>query len=96
MNARSDDKFRFFWWRYILLSIPIAYLLSLVIQFKLTWVFWSYFAIMGVSALIAKWNVGEENKSNFISYSVHTAMICAFTLFMWGVVTHLITWLSSN
>ncbi len=88
-------RFKLYWWRYILLALPLSVLLGLVIKYKLTFFFWSYFAIMGISALIAKWYSGEENKNRFIAYSVHTAMVSVFALFMWGGVNYLIKWILS-
>lgn len=73
----------------------MTFLLSMVIRYKLTFLFWSYMAVMGISALITKWYTGEEDKNKFTSYSVHTAMVCAFTLFLWGGFHYLSTWLSN-
>lgn len=72
-----------------MLSLPLVFVLEKVIEHKVTILFWSYFALMAVYSLIAKWYIGEEHKNKFVSTSVHIAMICAITLFLWGAYDYL-------
>jgi len=67
---------------YILLSTPLAFLLMKVIEFKYTTIFWTYFAIMGISALIAEFydTEPEEKKSAFIKITEHVAFITFIAL----------------
>lgn len=67
---------------YLLISIPLAFLLMKVIELKYTKIFWSYFAIMGISAIIADFNdmEPEDQKTNFIKIVEHIAFITFITL----------------
>ncbi len=67
---------------YILISIPLAYLLWQVMELKYTVIFWTYIAVMGISSLFAEFyiHVPNEEKSNFGKIIEHIAFICFITL----------------
>ena len=52
------------------------------IELKTEWLFWTYFGIMGVSSIIARWYSTSDNKSRFVQMVKHTAYICTLTLLL--------------
>ena len=66
---------------HVLVSIPLAFALMKVIEYKYTTVFWSYFAIMGISAIIADWNDLYESHTPS-TIAGHLAVSGGFTLFI--------------
>ena len=67
---------------YLLIAIPLAFLLMKVIELKYTKIFWTYFAIMGISAIVADFSdmEPEEKKSQFMKITEHVAYITFITL----------------
>lgn len=70
---------------YILISIPCALLLQKVMELKYTKIFWSYFAVMGISAIIAEFYTEELEYKNkrWVRIIAHIAYISFLTLMMW-------------
>ena len=86
MNNKERKKILKYWAIkasiYIAISIPLAFLLMKVIELKYNLIFWIYFAIMGVSALISEFYDGEEEhkKNKFVKIADHLTFICFITL----------------
>lgn len=76
------------WMNYFLLSIPMAFLLTKVIEYKLEVIFWIYIAIMGITGLIARWNGGSTDKSKFVRVSEHICFVCTITIFLWWIADY--------
>jgi len=70
---------------YFLISIPMAFALMKIIEFKITWVFWLYIGIMGISGFIAEEFLYSQKKSKFIKITEHVAFISAITLILWYI-----------
>ena len=71
---------------YVLISIPLSFLLIKVIELKYTNLFWSFMAILGVSSIIAEWFLyePENKKGRFVKTMEHIAYISFIVLiFQW-------------
>ncbi|MCB9325612.1 MAG: hypothetical protein H6571_17875 [Lewinellaceae bacterium] len=73
------------WMICFLISIPMTFGLIKILEYKNEILFWSYMGIGGVSALIMRWVGGTEDKSKFLNIVEYVALICAITLFSWGI-----------
>ena len=72
---------------YTVISIPLALMFLKVIELKYTVIFWSFYAIMGVSGIIAEFYIYEpdDTKSSFGKIIQHIVCVCFITLmFAWG------------
>lgn len=67
---------------YLLISIPLAFLLVKIIELKYTRMFWGFMAILGITGFLADWYDGEpeDKKNNFIKMVEHIAFISFITL----------------
>ncbi len=81
---------------YLLISIPCAFLFMKVIELKYTKLFWSYYAIMGITALITEWNdyVPYHERTTFVQRCEDVLFITFFTLMTWYFGTMLIEWIN--
>ena len=71
------------WINYFLISIPMTFGLIKIIENKWEVIFWTYFAIGGVSALITRWHGYSSNKSNWLKIAEHICFVFAITMFLW-------------
>jgi hypothetical protein len=77
---------------YTVISIPLALLFLKVIELKYTVIFWSFYAIMGVSAIIAEFYIYEpdDTKSPFGKIIEHIVFVCFITMmFTWAFSIYL-------
>lgn len=72
------------WLAYFLISIPVSIVLMKIIESKNEVLFWTYFAVMGISALISKWFSFTEKKNIFLKTINHIAMVSTISLFLWS------------
>lgn len=86
MPRKSENNEAKKWGNYFLISIPMAFLLTKVIENKFETIFWIYMAIMGITGLIARWNGGSDEKSKFVRISEHICFVCTTTFFYGGLL----------
>jgi len=79
---------------YLLASIPCAFLFMEIIELKYTILFWSFYAIMAISALIVEWNdyVPYDKKTTFQKRTEDVALISFLTLMSWYLGMLLVEW----
>ena len=73
---------------YFLISIPIAFLLTKVIEYKFVTIFGIYMAIMGITGLIVRWNGGSNDKSKFVRIAEHICFVSGITLLLWWIADY--------
>lgn len=83
MKAKNKNNEAKKWFIYFLISVPLAIILTKIIEHKYKVLFWMYIGIMGISGLIAKWFQFEVEKSKFIRIVEHICFVCAITMFLW-------------
>ncbi len=72
------------WLAYFLISIPISIVLMKIIESKNEVFLWTYFAVMGISALISKWFSFSEKNNKFLKITYHIGIISTMSLFLWS------------
>ena len=80
----------------LLISVPCAFLFMKVIELKYTFLFWSFYAIMAISALICEWyeHVPYSKKTKFQKISEHTLFISFFTMMVWWLIMGMSEWIN--
>lgn len=70
------------WIAYFLISIPVSFSLIKIIELKNEYLFWTYFGIMGISALVSRWFIVYDKKNKLLKMIEHVGMILTISLFM--------------
>lgn len=83
MSAKPNNSEAKKWLNYFLISIPMAFILMKIIDYKCEVIFWIYLAIMGISAIITRWFGHSNEKSKFVRMVEHICFVCSITLFLW-------------
>ncbi|MDF1697946.1 MAG: hypothetical protein P1U56_19015 [Saprospiraceae bacterium] len=62
----------------------MTYGLIKVIEYKVSWLFWLWIGIIGISGIVADdYSLFLKKKNKFIQIMEHTAIIASITLFLW-------------
>jgi len=86
MAVKSKDREAKKWIIYVLISIPMAFGLIKVIEYKYKIIFGIYIAAMGISAIIVRWSGYSGKKSNVIRTAEYVCFVSAITLFIWYLI----------
>jgi hypothetical protein len=76
------------WKNYFLSGIICAILLLSFIRMKYVILFWSYFAIMGISALISEWYMYSDYEHKYLDVVQFIFFASTFGLFMWPIFNY--------
>jgi hypothetical protein len=87
MNTQKLTKIGIRITLYLILGIGLTFILIKSVETLNSKTFWTFFIVMGISAILFRWFGYSNKKTNLIRIIEHVLYICTLTLFLFWFST---------